>query len=104
VSPGGIGRTDGEPSADRDAIAATLRGERERFGELVDRHRGALVGMLSHHCRSAGEIDEVVQEAFVSCFRALAGFDAQRPFLPWLMAIARNELLMRIRKRRRSST
>jgi RNA polymerase sigma-70 factor (ECF subfamily) len=38
------------------------------------------------------DIDDLVQDILLSVHAALAAYDPARPFLPWLMAIARNRL------------
>ncbi len=51
------------------------------------------------YCRGTEELDEIVQEAFVSAFEGLADFDTARPFYPWLKAIALNVLRQQARRR-----
>ena len=70
------------------------------FEELVRRHATIAV----RAARSFGgmdEVDEIVQDAFVKAYRALARFDLERPFRPWLIAFVANELSHRRRSRQR---
>lgn len=70
------------------------------FEELVRRHATIAV----RAARSFGgmdEVDEIVQDAFVKAHRALARFDLERPFRPWLIAFVANESSHRRRSRLR---
>lgn len=40
----------------------------------------------------AADIEDIVQDILVSLHAVRATYDPQRPFMPWLMAIARNRL------------
>jgi len=40
----------------------------------------------------AADIDDIVQEILISLHAVRATYDPRRPFMPWLMAIARNRL------------
>ena len=79
-------------------VAQVLAGDVDRYAVLVRRHHGKLAASLARHCRSAAEVEEVVQDAFVRAYGNLGGYDRSRPFFPWLRAVARNELLKRIER------
>lgn len=51
--------------------------------------------------RDAAEAEDVAQEAFVRAYRALGRFRADEPFRPWLLRIAGNLALNRVRSRAR---
>ena len=46
-------------------------------------------------------LDDVVQDVLVSLHRALATYDAERPFAPWLRVIARRRAVDALRRRAR---
>ncbi len=85
--------------ADAEAVRRVLGGERQAYGDLVRRHQGRLRSLLSFYCRSAEEVEEFLQEAFVQAYAQLRRYDASMPFYPWLRAIALNGLRMEIRRR-----
>jgi RNA polymerase sigma-70 factor, ECF subfamily len=87
--------------SDAEVVAQVLAGEVERFSDLVQRHHAHLSGILAFYCRSLEETEEVVQEAFVHCYRALSSYDHGQPFFPWLKTIALNVLRMELRRRQR---
>lgn len=45
-----------------------------------------------------GEVDDLVQDTLMSLHRKRATYDPERPFLPWLAAIARYRWVDRLRK------
>jgi RNA polymerase sigma factor (sigma-70 family) len=45
-----------------------------------------------------GQVDDLVQETLVSLHKKRASFDASRPFLPWLAAIARYRWVDQLRR------
>jgi RNA polymerase sigma-70 factor (ECF subfamily) len=47
---------------------------------------------------SADRVDDVVQDALLALHRARATYDPQRPFLPWLRAIARRRAVDMLRR------
>jgi RNA polymerase sigma factor (sigma-70 family) len=85
---------------DKVLIGRARQGDATAFDELVRRHATIAV----RAARSFGgmdEVDDIVQDAFVKAHRALARFDLDRPFRPWLIAFVANESSHRRRSRRR---
>lgn len=76
------------------------QGEHAAFDALVRRHWGALVQAARSFGVPATDVEDVVQEAFVSAWKALEDFDPARPFRAWLFGIALNKMrdLLRFRK------
>ena len=73
---------------DRDVVRAVRAGNREAFGELVQRHQGRLFGLVLMMTREPAGAEEVTQDTFVRAYTHLGHFDDSRPFYPWLAAIA----------------
>lgn len=86
-----------EPS-DRDLIVATLDGRTDAFADLVRRHEVVAHRVAALILRSAGDAEDVTQEAFVKAYLHLRRFQLDAPFRPWLLRIVGNEA----RNRRRS--
>lgn len=70
-------------TGDKQAYAALLRTLVPLVREAVRRRFGFL---------QPADIDDLVQDILLSMHLALATHDPARPFLPWLMAIARNRM------------
>ncbi|MBS9726827.1 RNA polymerase sigma factor, partial [Stutzerimonas stutzeri] len=60
-------------------------GDPAAFARLVRRHSPAITQMVRGMGVPETDVDDVVQETFVSAWRALAEYDPARPVLPWLM-------------------
>jgi RNA polymerase sigma-70 factor (ECF subfamily) len=86
--------------ADADAVARVLAGDPEAFGVLVARYGRRLHDLARRMLRDAAEAEDVVQHAFLNAYRALARFDARRPFRHWLLRITTNLCRNRIASRR----
>jgi RNA polymerase sigma-70 factor, ECF subfamily len=74
--------------SDREIVERVRRGDRDAFGELVQRYQGRLFGLVLMMVRRRDAAEDVAQEAFVRAFTHLDQFDRTRPFYPWLATIA----------------
>jgi RNA polymerase sigma-70 factor (ECF subfamily) len=72
----------------RAAVEAVRRGDREAFSQVVVLYQRRLFGLALMMTRNAAAAEEVAQDAFVRAFLHLKAYDAQRPFYPWVSAIA----------------
>lgn len=95
------------PDAENDdqLIERMAAGDREALGALFDRHHRALHGFLAraYGVRDAGdgEIDDLVQTAFLEAFRAAPRFRAKSSPRTWLFAIGSNVAKMHRRATQR---
>jgi RNA polymerase sigma-70 factor (ECF subfamily) len=75
---------------EREWIRSCQRGNRKSFEPLVRKYQRrayfTALGLLGN----PEDALETSQEAFMRAFRALARFDADRPFYPWFYRILRN--------------
>ena len=89
-----------EPSDETLATHVAV-GDLTAFALLYDRYERPVYVMAAHLLGSA-EAEEVVQETFLRLWHSAAQFDETRGrFTPWLLAIARHEVLARLRRRSR---
>lgn len=80
---------DGEPDG---ALARKAKlGDKRAFETLVRRHKGALYGFVHRYVGDGDDAYDVIQESFVSAWRAIGRFDPERPFATWMRAIALNK-------------
>ena len=61
---------------------------------VIQRHRGFL---------GAGDVEDLVQDVLLSLHAVRATYNPARPFIPWLLAIARNRLADGARRHARTS-
>lgn len=83
-------RTADESDRERELLVRVRGGERDAFGELVQRYLQramALARRLLHHREDA---EDLVQDAFLSALQHIDSFDLSRPFWPWLSRIIVN--------------
>jgi RNA polymerase sigma-70 factor (ECF subfamily) len=93
-------QTSDETTVDDQAlIGRSKRGDREAFGQLVQRHQVAVYRVVRGILADPAESEDVAQEVFVKAFANLARFRGDSGFFTWLYRIAVNEAL-RVRKRR----
>ncbi len=96
--------TGGMANADRDdaALLARLRaGDEAAYEELVRAYGGRLLAVARRLLRNEDDAGDAVQDAFLSAFRALDGFEGGSRISTWLHRIVVNAALMKLRTKRR---
>lgn len=78
-------------SDDADLVARALAGRQEAYAALMARHREAMWRLARAHVGDADDALDIVQEAFVAAFFALARYDRTRPLRAWLARITLNK-------------
>lgn len=89
-----------EHPTDEELVAAVLEGDRERFGDLIDRYQGRLVNYLFRLLRNADDAHDLAQEVLVKVYQVLDRYDPQYKFSTWLFRVAQNAAIDQIRRRR----
>jgi RNA polymerase sigma-70 factor (ECF subfamily) len=82
-------------------VNAARGGDVEAFGELVKRYDRQVFRVVRHMTENPQDAEDIVQEAFVKAFCSIAGFEGRAAFSTWLIRIAVNEALGRIRHRQK---
>ena len=93
-----IGQTDGFDEAALVAQAQT--GGEEAFTELVNRYEGNIYRLARHITQNPEDAEDVLQETFLKAYEHLADFQGNSKFYTWLVRIAVNQALMKLRKRK----
>lgn len=86
-------------SGDAALVARALSGDDAAFGQLMRAHTGDLFLFARRYTGDADAAGDVVQETFVSAWKALRRYDESRPLGVWLRAIALNKCRDRARRR-----
>lgn len=81
-------------------VASILAGNQEAFGELVELYQRPVYNLTYRMLGEAGEAEDAAQEAFLRAYQHLDRYDNTRPFKTWLLSIASNYCIDRLRKRR----
>jgi RNA polymerase sigma-70 factor (ECF subfamily) len=85
---------------DEGLIRRILAGDETALGTLYDRYGGLVYSVANRILRDTGAAEEVLQDIFHQLWRAAAGFDAARGSLSsWLLVMARNRSIDRLRRR-----
>lgn len=89
--------------ADDDGLVSEVRaGNEEAFARMYERHRSELLAYSRNMVGSHDDAEDVIQQTFLKAYRALRRSESRIAVRPWLYAIARNECVSMIRKRRES--
>lgn len=73
-------------------------GDRDAFGDLVERHEDAVVNYLTRLTRDRGRAEELAQEAFLRLYQKASRYEERGHLLSYLLRIATN--LLRSEQRR----
>ena len=74
-----------------------LRKDVSAFEELYERHSRIVYSLVLRILRQGTTAEEVVQDVFLQLWRNSARYDLSRPFVPWLLTLARNRALDHLR-------
>jgi len=85
-------------------VQAAKRGDDSAFEELVRRYDRNVFRIAQHITQNREDAEDVVQEAFLKAYGNLAQFQEQSKFYTWLVRIAVNEALMKLRRRKPERT
>jgi RNA polymerase sigma-70 factor (ECF subfamily) len=86
---------------DADLLDRLRRGDDQAFEEVTRRYGGRMLAVARRLLRNEEDARDVVQEAFISAFKALDSFQGNARVSTWLHRIVVNTALMRLRSRRR---
>src|SRR5690348_5802139 len=85
-------------------VQAAKGGDVGAFEELVRRYDRNVFRIAQHITQNREDAEDVVQDAFLKAYTNLEQFQGQSKFYTWLVRIAVNEALMRLRRRRPERT
>ena len=75
-------------------------GDVQAFEQLVKQYDRQVFRIAQHITQNREDAEDVVQDAFLKAYEKLDQFQGNSKFYTWLVRIAVNESLMRLRKRR----
>jgi RNA polymerase sigma-70 factor (ECF subfamily) len=82
-------------------IERARRGDLAAYDELVRAHQEAAFRAAYLITHDTADAQDAAQEAFIRAYDALGRFDVRRPFRPWLLRIATNLAINRLRASQR---
>ncbi len=93
-----VGQTSGFDEAA--LVAEAQRGGVDAFTELVNRYESNIFRLARHITQNPEDAEDVLQETFLKAYEHLEDFQGNSKFYTWLVRIAVNQSLMKLRKRK----
>jgi RNA polymerase sigma-70 factor, ECF subfamily len=81
-------------------VAAAKSGDLNAFDTLVNRYERKIFRLAQNITQNKEDAEDAMQEAFLKAFEHLGEFEGNSRFYTWLVRIAVNQALMKLRKRR----
>ncbi|MGC9969529.1 MAG: sigma-70 family RNA polymerase sigma factor [Bryobacteraceae bacterium] len=81
-------------------VAQAQQGGAEAFTELVNRYERNIFRLARHITQNPEDAEDVLQETFMKAYEHLVDFQGNSKFYTWLVRIAVNQSLMKLRKRK----
>jgi len=78
---------------DAELVVRVLAGEDLAYEILVTRHSPTVLGFLSSRVALAADVEDLAQDVFLAAYRHLGSLRDAKRFGPWLVSIARNQLI-----------
>ena len=89
-----------EPHPDVALIERVRGGDLSAYDSLVRKYERQLFRIAQHITQNREDAEDVMQDAFLKAYEKLNQIQGNSKFYTWLVRIAVNESLMRLRKRR----
>jgi RNA polymerase sigma-70 factor (ECF subfamily) len=89
-------------SSDEEIVAIVKKGNTEAFGELIERYEPKLLRYGKKFLSTEEDIEDIVQDVFISAYRNIQSVDTSLKFSPWIYRIAHNAFVNALRKKSRN--
>jgi RNA polymerase sigma-70 factor (ECF subfamily) len=86
--------------SDQEIVKMTIKGKKDSFNELVMRHSSKVYSLCLRMLKDPLEAEDVTQETFLRAYRALDTYNSNYSFRNWLLKIASNLCIDRVRQRK----
>jgi len=81
-------------------VAQARDGDTDAFGALVRRYEGKIFRLAQHVTQNREDAEDVLQETFMKAYEHLEQFKGDSKFYTWIVRIAVNQALMKLRRRK----
>ena len=85
-------------------VARAKQGDRAAFTQLVSRYSRKIFSLARHMTQNQEDAEDILQEVFLKAYTHLDSFAGNSKFYTWIVRIAVNESLMKLRKRKSDRT
>jgi RNA polymerase sigma-70 factor (ECF subfamily) len=87
-----------------DLVDRARAGDQQAFSTLVNQYERKIYRLALNITRNEEDAEDVLQDAFLKAYEHLDRFEGHSKFYTWLVRIAVNEALMKLRKRKGDRT
>ncbi len=87
-----------------DLVDRARAGDQQAFSKLVTQYERKIYRLALNITRNEEDAEDVLQDAFLKAYEHLDRFEGHSKFYTWLVRIAVNEALMKLRKRKGDRT
>jgi RNA polymerase sigma-70 factor (ECF subfamily) len=81
-------------------LAQAREGDPRAFSELVRRYESKIFRLAQHITQNREDAEDVLQETFLKAYQHLDQFQGNSKFYTWVVRIAVNQALMKLRRRK----
>jgi RNA polymerase sigma-70 factor, ECF subfamily len=85
-------------------VAQSREGNTTAFAELVRRYEGKIFRLAQHVTQNREDAEDVLQETFMKAYEHLDQFQGNSKFYTWIVRIAVNQALMKLRRKKSGKT
>jgi RNA polymerase sigma-70 factor (ECF subfamily) len=85
-------------------VAQSRDGNAAAFAELVRRYEGKIFRLAQHVTQNREDAEDVLQETFMKAYEHLDQFQGNSKFYTWIVRIAVNQALMKLRRKKTGKT
>jgi RNA polymerase sigma-70 factor, ECF subfamily len=91
-------------NGDAALVSKAQEGDAAAFNELVSKYERKVFRLAKNITNNQEDAEDVLQETFLKAYSHIGGFQGNSKFYTWLVRIAVNEALMKLRKRKSDKT
>lgn len=93
-----------EVSEEGNLVAQARTGDVKAFSALIDKYERKILRLAQHITQNREDAEDVLQETFLKAYEHLDQFQGNSKFYTWIVRIAVNQALMKLRKRKSDRT
>ena len=98
--PSSVPATSSAAFDDAALVARAQAGDQGAFAALVNEYSRKIYRLAKNITQNDEDAEDVLQESFLKAYEHLSGFQGASKFYTWIVRIAVNESLMKLRKRK----
>jgi RNA polymerase sigma-70 factor (ECF subfamily) len=92
------------PFDEQALVSRAQAGDNQAFAALVEKYQNRIYRLAKNITQNNEDAEDVLQEAFLKAYSHLDTFQRNAKFYTWIVRIAVNEALMKLRKRKTDRT